>query len=178
MISSLPNRLRAWFRNRTSRVLDPQGRVGELSNAEHETIHALLQAITGDSALHDAECRRFVNEKTGSTPGVLDAYRQATLLLEESSHRHLGQDFSKASMAERDRLLRRILIQFPHDERLPRWVRRARLSPRKLSLLLEAGPYRSLRHHVMPELLSWHYTTERGWAVVGWKDFPGKARES
>lgn len=174
--SSLRTSLRQWLRRRTSSILRANTPTGELSEEESLIIFALTQVITNDSTIKLVPCRHFVNEKTRETPGVLDAYRRSARLLEESSHRHFSKGFSSLSMAERDRLLHWLLIPYPHDERLPVWLRRARLLPHKLSLLLETGALRSLRHHVMPELLSWYYTTERGWAVVGWNEFPGKAQ--
>ncbi|MBK9262196.1 MAG: hypothetical protein IPM54_20630 [Polyangiaceae bacterium] len=173
---SMHKRLRQWLRCRTSAILKPNTPMGELSEAEHRTIFALLQVITNDSTLEASPYRQLIDEKTRATPGVLDAYRRAAHLLDESSHRHYRKNYSKLSMKDRDRLLHWLLIAYPHHERLPVWLRRVRISPHKLSLLAETGAIRSLRHHVMPELLSWYYTTARGWAVVGWNEFPGKAR--
>jgi hypothetical protein len=165
----------AW---RTASVLDPDTATGELSTDEHRTIYALFQVITDDIAVPLFACRGFVDEKTRDTPGALDAYRQSARLLEESSRRHYGKRFPRLSMAERDHLLHWLFVAYPHEERLPAWARRMRLVPNKWSLLVEAGAHRLLRHHVMTELLSWYYTTDRGWAVVGWTEFPGRAREA
>lgn len=175
-LGTLRKQVPAWLERNVFRVVDTGGPVGRLSPSEHATIHGLMEVITDDCTVTAAECRAFVNEKTLALPGVLDAYRRAAQLLEDASQRHLGKGFSQAAMAERNELLQRLFIAFPHHERLPRWARRAHLSPYTLSLLIEFGSFRSLRHHVMPELLSWYYTTERGWAMVGWTDFPGKPR--
>lgn len=174
------NAWRRWWSARLARrmssLLRHHAHTGALSDQEHAVIHALLQVITNDIAVEASACRGFIDEKTQETPGAADAYRRAVLLLEESSHRHYGKSFSKLSLVKRDWLLHWLFVAFPHEERLPKWARRARIVPHRFSLLFETGDFRALRHYVMPELLSWYYTTDRGWAVVGWDDFPGKAR--
>lgn len=167
---------RTWLEHDVCEVLDPRGTVGELSLAEHLTIHGLTQVITDDVTIPALECRAFVNEKTNTTPGALDAHRRAIRLLNESSRRHYQIGFSQLTVVERDELLHKLFITFPHDQRMPQWARRVRLSPHTLSLLLEVGAFRTLRHYVMPELLSWYYSSKRGWAVVGWAHYPGIAR--
>jgi hypothetical protein len=176
-IGALSKQIRIWLEHNVLEVLDSRGPVGELSPTEHLTIHGLIEVITDDATIPALECRTFVNEKTNTIPGALDAYRRAIRLLNESSVRHNHTDFSQLTITERDELLHRLFITFPHDEGMPQWARRVHLlSPHTLSLVFEVGAFRALRHHVMPELLSWYYTTKRGWAVVGWTDYPGIAR--
>lgn len=175
-VGTLRKQFRLWLEHNAFRVLDPNLPVGKLSPSEHSTIHRLLEVITDDTTIPTGECRAFVDDKTHSTPGALDAYRRAAKVLDEASHRHMGMGFSKLNIEQGDALLHRLFVAYPHAARLPRWAHWAHLSPRTSSLLLEVGAFRLLRHHVLPELLSWYYTTERGWAAIGWTDYPGKTR--
>lgn len=174
------NGWRRWLKTKLARrmssVSGESTSVVGLSENEHIVLHALLQVITNDVAIDASSCRQFIEERILENSGAADAYRRGVRLLEQSSRRHHGRSFSKLSLLKRDRLLHWLFVPYPHEERLPEWVRRVRVIPHKLSLLLEMGDFRTLRHYVMPELLSWYYTTGRGWAVVGWNDFPGKAR--
>jgi len=169
-----------WLKTQLARRMaffpGPSVNEGSLSEDEHAVLHALLEVITNDVAIDPSSCCQYVEERILENSGAADAYRRGVRLLEQSSWRHYGTSFSKLSLVKRDWLLHWLFVPYPHEERLPDWVRRSRLVPHKLSLLLETGDFRTLRHYVMPELLSWYYTTDRGWAVVGWNDFPGKAQ--
>jgi hypothetical protein len=87
-----------------------------------------------------------------------------------------GRSFARLGPEERDLVLRGLFRPFPHPERERAPWRPGRLTSRNVARLLDSGPRALLRHHVMREILGWYYATPRGWAVVGWSDFPGTPR--
>lgn len=173
---TLKTHVRQWVHRSMQPILNVDTPPGTLSDSEHATIHALLQIISNDELVDAQSCRRFIDDKTLRTKGALDAFRRTTQLVDDTSRRLHGRRFSKLQRTEQDDLLHRLFIEYPYEERLPAWVRHIHLSPHTLSLIAEVGDFRVMRHYVMPELLSWYYTSERGWAVVEWKDYPGKPR--
>jgi hypothetical protein len=173
---NLRQRLKAAIKGRLSLTLDAKGARGELSLREHEAIFALFQTITDDPEFPFDRYRSFVDGRTREVPGTLQAYRRSIMLLDRLAARmRAGHSFALLPLEERDRALRRLLRPYPHPEQEPAWRRLTRLTSRNVHLLLDGGARRALRHQVIRDLLGWYFTTERGWGVVGWTEFPGKA---
>lgn len=173
---NLRQRIRSAIKARLALTFDATSSRGELSLQEHEAIFALFQTITDDREFPFDRYRSFVDGRTRQVPGTLEAYRRSVMLLDRLAARmKAGHSFALLPFEERDRALKRLFRPYPHPEQEPAWRRLGRLTSRNVHLLLDTGARRALRHQVMRDLLGWYFTTERGWAVVGWTEFPGKA---
>ncbi len=176
--AGLVRRIRAGVGRRLRPVASPTARSGTLDADEHATVYALFRVICDDATFAADDVRAFVDGRTRDGPGTFDAYRESVTLLNETSRaRFGGRPFATLSSSEGDAVLRALFQPFPHPEREARWRRRTGLTSHNLDLLTAGGAKRRLRHETMPDLLAWYYTTEAGWAVVGWTDFPGRPTE-
>jgi hypothetical protein len=176
MNQSLSSRLRAFLEPAVARAAP----TGVLSDAEHRTVHALFEALTGDDQYPPALLRRHVERRTAEDGGYLEECRAGLALLRRAMEREwLAGEFVDLTHGERDRVLRRILRSYPHEEKNAWWRRRLRLTSENLDLVagrLWRRAVRRFRVVVVRDLLEHYYTGPSGWAVVGYREFPGRVR--
>lgn len=176
MSRSLSRRLRAWLEPAAARGVP----AGPLSDAEHRTVHALFETLTGDDRYSPALLRRHVERRTAEDGGYPQECRAGLALLGRAMRREsLAGGFADLTLEQRDRVLRRILRSYPHEEKNARWRRRPRLTAENLDLLaggLCRRAERRFRVFVVRDLLEHYYTGPSGWAVVGYREFPGRVR--
>jgi hypothetical protein len=158
---------RARLRQVAARLLKPRletgAPTGVLSGGEVETLVAFAEVLVDGRPLSTLE-RGFVAEhvtdRTQRIRGYLPLYRQTATLLDRLAE----GPFARLDLAERAALLtrRRLLPGATRalDYVLP--VRRDELVVRVLAV---------------PDLLAGYYRSPAGWAVVGYRAFPGRCSD-
>jgi hypothetical protein len=173
MNRSIFTRLKARLQPR----LDIGAGTGVLTADEHRTVHALLQVLAGDAEAPAEPCRAHVDGDTSRTPGLLAEFRSAVTSLDAGAAAlEPGTKFADLDLVRRDQVLRSIVKPFPHPESEPPWRRLSGLTSDNLDLLLSPRWRRRFREHVVRNLLGYFHRSARGWAIVGYEDYPGKVK--
>lgn len=167
--------------NRIRRVFDPElealGPGRPLEADVLGTLYALLQVLADDSELPRSHFERTVQRRSTRDLSQMREYVAGARLLDVTARRRFGQAFADASPAWRDEVLHVLLGgEYPSPDDQPWLVRRLRLTSHNLHLVLSRPSIRHFRKFVVADLLSYYYTTARGWAVVGYREFPGFVR--
>jgi len=170
--------LRTRLKERIEPSLDRRAGTGLLSAGEHATVFGLLQALAWDETFAAERCRGYVDRRTSEEPGLLAEYRDGIGLLRAATRRHFGeQPFEGLRRDERETVLRALLRRYPHEERQARWRRVTRLTGENLDVAFSRRAVRRFRLHVVRDLLRLYYTSDAGWAVVGYtNEFMGKVK--
>ncbi len=157
--------------------LDETSSTGRLAEEEHVEIHALLQVLADDESCDLKSCHNFVSSRTENQHGMLKEYRYAvTLLSKETRKAFSDKRFSELSLADRDRVLGKILMRYEHPVNASKWRQRGRLTGEHLDVVFGRFTQRRFRQFVVRDLLMHYYTGRRGWATVGYDEFPGYVR--
>ena len=176
MNRSLLTRLREFLEP----VLDRSAPTGVLSDDERRTVYALFRVLTADESYPEAPVRQYVQRRTKTEPGYFKEYRRGLALLEKVAERESpGRRFADLTDTERNRVLRRVLRSYPHEEKNALWRRRLRLTSENLDVVAAAfgrQAARRFRMFVVRDLLEHYYTGPAGWAVVDYKEFPGRVK--
>jgi hypothetical protein len=160
---------RPYLAKRLYPELDTAYPLGVLHDEEMRAVVALGETLVAPEIeppvdfFHD-----YVNSVTQSQHGFLKEYQRAAALLNATSTGLFGQDarlqFSDLPRPRRDKVLRRLLWQYPGHDRIVRKVEKFMASQDALAL----------RIHVMKPLIEHYYRSPYGWAVVGYDSFPGR----
>jgi hypothetical protein len=158
-------------------ALDPRGSTGPLSEAQHRTLFSLLVVLAADEGASPTALRDHLDREASSRPGLLGEIVAGLSLLETATRRrHPGRAFHDLSFEDRDQVLHSILRAYPHPFRGPAWRRRGKVTAENLDILSAGRRARRFRLFVARELLAHYYTTAAGWAVVGYRAYPGRSR--
>jgi hypothetical protein len=157
--------------------LDETAPTGTLSHEELVEIHALLQVLADDETCDFEACRQFVSRRTESQRGVLAEYRHALDLLSRTTNKMFGsKKYSDLSLADGDRVLRKILMRYEHPVQSSMWRQRGRLTGENLDVVFGRFTHRRFRQFVVRDLLLHYYSGAAGWSTVGYEEFPGYVR--
>ncbi len=143
-----------------STVLDLQPKSGPLSLAEMETLVAFGEVVVEGRTLEPAERRsliEYLEDRTGRSPGDLAVYQTTATTLD----RLAAQPFVRLDVRERAALIAR--------HRLGDWQGSSGEAPDSIPTEI-----RSIRAHVVPNLIHAYYASPAGWAIVGYETFPGR----
>jgi hypothetical protein len=152
--------------------LDTAYPLGVLSNDEMRTVVALGETLAAPESVPPSDFfREYVNSVTQSQHGYLKEYRRADAILNVTSTDQFGRgarlDFADLLLSQRDQVLKKLLWQYPGHDRIVRKVEKLAASRDALAL----------RMYVMDPLIEHYYRSQYGWAVVGYKSFPGRPRD-
>lgn len=140
------------------------------------TLHALLQVLADDPELPAAAFEESLQRRAVRSLAQAREYVAGAALLETAALRKTGVPFAVAGPSERGDVLRSLLGEYAHPDAQPALLRRLRLTSRNLHLVVERPAVRRFRKFVVAELLGDYYSSARGWAVVGYDEFPGFVR--
>lgn len=153
--------------------LDGESDLGELTDEHHATLHALLQTVADDESFSAEACRNYVCRRTHENRGLRNAYIAACKFLDGKSG-GTGA-FAGKTLLERDAVLRKLLRTYPARVNNAKWRKRFGLTAGNVDLLLTSKDIGSLRQFVIQDLLTLYYSSDAGWSVVGYPQYPGKA---
>lgn len=149
--------------------LDTTYPLGVLQDIEMRNIVALGETLVAPGStlpvdfFHD-----YVNAVTQSQPGFLKEYQRAAALLNATSADLFGQGarlhFADLPGARRDKVLQTQLWQYSGSDRIVP----------KVEELAASRDALALRMYVMSPLIEYYYYSPYGWAIVGYKSFPGR----
>ena len=146
--------------------LDTTYPLGTLQDEEMRGILALGQTLAAPEAIPPAEFfEGFVNVATQGQPGMLKEYQRAVVSLNTTAARRFSRSaqFADLPAPERDEVLRTLLWQYPASDQLLR----------RVEVIVASRDALALRMYVMDPLLAYYYRSPFGWAVVGYRSYPG-----
>lgn len=168
--------------SRIRRIFDPTleslGPGRPLDDRVVTTLHALLQVLADDADLPRSLVESTVQRRAARDLAQMREYVAGARLLDARSRDRFGRAFAEVTLDERDQVLRGMLPDHPSPELESPLRRRLRLTSYNLHLVLSWPAHRRFRSFVVADLLSAYYTTARGWAVVGYDEFPGFVRSA
>lgn len=166
--------------NRIRGIIEPQIDAsipcGDLTTGELETLQALLVVLADDANYDRAGLCRYLVKRAQNEPGILGEYRHGIEVIDEAAQKQGGKPFAELSREEQETLLDDLLPQYPHPLSEAPKLYETRLTRRNLFSFLSPRRVLRLRLYVIADLLSYYYSTAPGWAVVGYRDFPGFSR--
>jgi hypothetical protein len=163
--------------SRIRRLFDPElpvlGPGQPLDPQVVDTLYGLLQVLADDTELPRADFERAVQRRAIRERAQHDEYVAGAALLDALARRSLGAAFAERSVEERERIVARLMAGHPSPDVQSRLLRRLRLTSYNLHVVFGRPARKRFRKFVAGDLLSYYYTTARGWAVVGYREFPG-----
>lgn len=149
--------------------LDTSFPLGSLQDDEMHTIVALCKTLLWEVSVMPAKYfQDYVNAITNSEPGFLKEYQSAAKLLDATSKRLFARGaplrFRDLSRTERDKVVQKLLWRYDASDRIVRKIEKIEATRDALAL----------RIYVMKPLIKYYYRSAYGWAVVGYKSFPGR----
>ncbi len=149
--------------------LDATFPLGSLQENEMRTIVALGETLVFEELMPPEEFfREYVDEVAHGRPGFLKEYQSAAKLLDTTSIRLSAKgrpiQFADLARTGRDKVVRELLWRYDASDRIVRKFEKITVSRDALAL----------REYVMSHLLEHYYRSTYGWAVVGYKYFPGR----
>jgi hypothetical protein len=156
---------RPYMSRRAHPKLDMSYPTGVLQDDEMRTIIALAEVLVpAEFTPPEDFFRGYVDWVTRGQPGYLKEYRGAARMLDATARSH-GKSalFRELAVPERDELLRTLLWQYDADDRIVR----------KLEKVTASRDASALRQCIMNPMIQYYYRSPYGWAVVGYKHFPG-----
>lgn len=153
-----------WLKKVASRLLKPQldssAQTGKLSQTEMETLVACAEVLVKGKTLTTSEREYLIDHidyRSQNTRGYYPLYRMTTKLLD----RLAKAQFSTLKQHDRTALMVRHRLT-SHDIR--KWEYFLPFNQLELAARL----------YVVPDLIVGYYQSPAGWAVVGYKTFPGR----
>lgn len=160
---------RPYLAKKLSPELDTAYPLGILNDGEMRTIAALGEVLAAPAfEPPKGFFEDYVNLVTQTKRGLLKEYRSAAALLNATATKLFGQGirktFAELSVSARDQILHKLLWQYSARDRVVPKVEKIAASRDALAL----------RMYVMEPLIEYYYRSQYGWAVVGYKSFPGR----
>jgi hypothetical protein len=154
--------------------LDHTAPTGRLSAQEMDAMIALLEILLpvtlwpGREAMAD-----MVNQATGNVKGILRAYQEGVLLLDQTAREYTpGRSFAVAESEMRQRILETLLWKYAggRSGTLSYYVG---LCYSSLERLCQSTPRRRFRELVVRDLLRRFYAGSVAWKMAGYSRYPG-----
>jgi len=146
-------------------VLNVTSSRGVLQADEMQTVIALGETLAPSKFMLPQDFfREFVDDVTRTRPGLLKEYQGAVQLLD--THAQGFGDatrFHALASSARDEVLRALLWHYDAGN----------ATARKLEGFATSRDVSALRIYVMDPMIEHYYRSPLGWAVVGYKSFPG-----
>ncbi len=156
---------RPYLSKRAHPILDTAYPLGTLRDDEMLTVIAFGEVLVPAAFTPPGNFfREFVDRTTQTQPGYLKEYQRAVRLLDTTA-----PSFSKVKLfrdltvPERDKVLQALLWRYDAGDKI--------IS--KFEKFATSRDASALRQYIMSPLIAYYYRSPYGWAVVGYKHFPG-----
>ncbi|MCC6544936.1 MAG: hypothetical protein IT392_10645 [Nitrospirae bacterium] len=153
-----------WGRYHILRIVKPRlkasSQTGVLSIREKETIIAFGEVLVKEKSLTEEERKYFIEHidyRTQNTPGYLSIYRRTANLL----NRLANSNFSTLDLNDRVTV---VISNHLNSHHVKGWE----------YLNLFRRQDLTIRTYVVPDIIKGFYSSPAGWAIVGYKTFPGR----
>jgi Gluconate 2-dehydrogenase subunit 3 len=159
--------------------LDASTDRGVLSAEQFQVIQAVYDVVAPKPGPSSAELLDFVTWRTAHGDGYYREYTEAVQLLESNARKRFAAGFAALTFESRDQLLREILPRhtlLPLQETLPIQEAEPPGFARKVRIAAETVVYRAgarLKYFVLWDLLLFYWSSNAGWAAVGYRSYPG-----
>jgi hypothetical protein len=158
-------------------TLDATCPTGSLSERDRSLLAVLYRDLSGDLAADPGPYLERLDQRVRSEPGLL-AQTWAGLELLRSTGARLfpGVSFVDLTPQQRERVLSRLLRRNRSQMAESSWRRRARMTQWHLAQVFSLPRHRAFRRFVVQEIVTDYFNRPEGWALVGYREFPGRAR--
>lgn len=158
-------------------ALDGTCPTGSLSERDRALLAVLYRDLSGDPAADPDPYLARLDRRVGSEAGLLaQVWAGLELLRSTGAKLFPGVSFVDMTPPQRERVLTQLLRRNRSQMAESRWRRRARMTEWHLAQVFSLPRHRAFRRFVVQEIVTDYFNSPQGWALVGYKEFPGRAR--
>lgn len=172
MNTTFAHTIRLFFEAR----LDPAAGSGVLEKSEEVTLGALYTALCDDDAHDTSGYFSALRARTQQEPGLLVQFQKAAALLQEISRKKFSRPFEALKADQKDVVLGQLLSGNVSRLSESNFKNRLKMTRWHIDQIVCAPAKRAFRQFVSADMLLDYFRTEKGWGLVGYREYPGRVR--
>jgi|GEM_PF-5285454 len=156
--------------------LDPEKGTGELTAGELGTLKALYHTLADDDEYDTESYFLGLKERLQTEAGLLDRFQLAVQLLNKTAQQKYSRNFEGMSRSHQNDVLKKILSGSVSRLAESPLKNRLKMTRWHFEKVFSTPARRSFRQFVSTDMLTDYYRGVKGWALVGYEEFPGRVR--
>ena len=143
-----------------------------MTDSEHEVIFHLFQVAADNYDFPKEQLTKRIDSLTSTKPGYLEEFQFCAKTLNVITNKIFNKNFQELNSNEADKVLQRILRQYPSRYNNASWRLKSRITSDNIDLILSSEDGKRIRNFVIRELLIIFYRSKWGWNVVDYFEYP------